>query len=555
MGLFDDIVPPDVAAGGYRPLRITVRPKGVEPPASPQPDEMPADAGFAPNQVEPWNTEGPVGKTAPSSRSGLFDDIVAPAVRVRTAGLSFGDGDKIVRQVAAPGTSAFFHDDDSIAEPPAPRAVNGTPGHLTPLIGSPMPTNIDPPTGVPIEETSKLGLFSRSVEQYPVEADNAARAGELTRHKAAIESALSNIVPLRLQHPLPVEIASALMADHGLPLDEALDRATMRLHAEEGTAEVGKISDVIGKDAFDEAQRAPASPDLAQPAQGVGPDRTAAEEQARPDGEHAPGDRAAQGGEAAGGKTIGSEGAGSIDDRSQPGHEPASLVEREQLVEGLKFGKGEKVIAQAPAGKQTTMPSALDSSKDAAGDSGSGLMRDIESYLGNSAAALARIPRDLSKMAGDLVSGPVDFLQRAGPSLAGLGMSVPLLRVGTPRGQPIVNMGGAGAVAAPRAAAGGRNPFGIGPYAGESIPARSAARNFTRAERAEINRIGVKTGCHTCGTKNPGTKYGNFVLDHQTPSALNWEGAPQRLYPHCLACSDAQGLGIIRLLPRLRGPR
>ena len=27
------------------------------------------------------------------------------------------------------------------------------------------------------------------------------------------------------------------MADHGMPLDEALDRATMRLHAEEGTAD------------------------------------------------------------------------------------------------------------------------------------------------------------------------------------------------------------------------------------------------------------------------------------------------------------------------------
>src|SRR5882757_4240421 len=100
------------------------------------------------------------------------------------------------------------------------------------------------------------------------------------------------------------------MADQGMPLDEALDRTTMRLHAEEGTAEAGKISDVIGKDAFDEAQRAPASPDFAQPAPGVGQGGGATEGQARPDGEHAPGDSAPQGGEAAGGKTIGSEGAG-----------------------------------------------------------------------------------------------------------------------------------------------------------------------------------------------------------------------------------------------------
>jgi hypothetical protein len=44
-----------------------------------------------------------------------------------------------------------------------------------------------------------------------------------------------------------------------------------------------------------------------------------------------------------------------------------------------------------------------------------------------------------------------------------------------------------------------------------------------------------------------------FGGGRQTPSALNWEAAPQRLYPQCLSCSNAQGLGIIRLLPRLRG--
>ena len=66
----------------------------------------------------------------------------------------------------------------------------------------------------------------------------------VARHKAAIERALSATVPLRLQHPHAVEIAAGLMADHGMPLDEALDRATMRLHAEEGTAQAGKISDV-----------------------------------------------------------------------------------------------------------------------------------------------------------------------------------------------------------------------------------------------------------------------------------------------------------------------
>src|SRR5207244_2206286 len=43
------------------------------------------------------------------------------------------------------------------------------------------------------------------------------------KHKAAIERALSTTVPLRLQHPRAVEIASGLMADQGrsqLPTDQ-----------------------------------------------------------------------------------------------------------------------------------------------------------------------------------------------------------------------------------------------------------------------------------------------------------------------------------------------
>jgi RHS repeat-associated protein len=97
-----------------------------------------------------------------------------------------------------------------------------------------------------------------------------------------------------------------------------------------------------------------------------------------------------------------------------------------------------------------------------------------------------------------------------------------------------------------RAAA--RAAVGIGEHAGESIAARSAARDFTAAERANINKIGSKTGCHTCGTRTPGTKSGNFVPDHQPPSALNPEGAPQSLYPQCINCSRQQGLDIARQL-------
>jgi hypothetical protein len=83
--------------------------------------------------------------------------------------------------------------------------------------------------------------------------------------------------------------------------------------------------------------------------------------------------------------------------------------------------------------------------------------------------------------------------------------------------------------------------IGPGPFAGESVSARGPERNFTSREHEEINRIGEETGCHTCGTKNPGTTSGNFVVDHQLPTALNSLGRAQQLYPQCLTCSLRQG--------------
>jgi RHS repeat-associated protein len=80
-----------------------------------------------------------------------------------------------------------------------------------------------------------------------------------------------------------------------------------------------------------------------------------------------------------------------------------------------------------------------------------------------------------------------------------------------------------------------------GPNAGESIPARGPGRDFTPGEREAINEIGDRTGCHTCGATDPGTKSGNWVPDHQRPSRLNPDGDPQRLYPQCLNCSRTQG--------------
>jgi hypothetical protein len=93
----------------------------------------------------------------------------------------------------------------------------------------------------------------------------------------------------------------------------------------------------------------------------------------------------------------------------------------------------------------------------------------------------------------------------------------------------------------------GRMGIGPGPFAGESISARGPERDFTAAEHREINRIGSETGCNTCGTLDPLTPRGNFVIDHQPPSALNNTGLAQRLYPQCATCSARQGGNVTRL--------
>ena len=88
-----------------------------------------------------------------------------------------------------------------------------------------------------------------------------------------------------------------------------------------------------------------------------------------------------------------------------------------------------------------------------------------------------------------------------------------------------------------------------GPHADESIPARSPQPKFTREERTKMNDAGRKSGCHTCGSTDPGTRSGNFVPDHQPPSATR--PPAQRLYPHCINCSRAQGGAVRQLLSQL----
>ena len=53
--------------------------------------------------------------------------------------------------------------------------------------------------------------------------------------------------------------------------------------------------------------------------------------------------------------------------------------------------------------------------------------------------------------------------------------------------------------------------------------------------------MGEAHGCHTCGARTPGTKSGNWVGDHQPPTALNPEGKPQVYKPQCIECSRRQG--------------
>jgi hypothetical protein len=94
--------------------------------------------------------------------------------------------------------------------------------------------------------------------------------------------------------------------------------------------------------------------------------------------------------------------------------------------------------------------------------------------------------------------------------------------------------------------------YGIGPgrFACVSIPARGSARDATPGERYLNDRNGYTFGCHTCGTRDPGTGTGSFVLDHQIPIRMNLSDLAQRLFPQCIACSRAQGLWITRWLRR-----
>ncbi|MDY7078092.1 MAG: RHS repeat-associated core domain-containing protein [Chloroflexota bacterium] len=77
-----------------------------------------------------------------------------------------------------------------------------------------------------------------------------------------------------------------------------------------------------------------------------------------------------------------------------------------------------------------------------------------------------------------------------------------------------------------------------GAYARESIA--SSGSDVTRAESAQIQTLGNRWGCHTCGTRQPSGQYGTWVGDHMPPTSQAG-GMPQQLYPQCASCSARQG--------------
>ncbi len=90
-----------------------------------------------------------------------------------------------------------------------------------------------------------------------------------------------------------------------------------------------------------------------------------------------------------------------------------------------------------------------------------------------------------------------------------------------------------------------------GPNAGEGVPAST-----TRArpdERVRVNEEGNARGCHSCGAPTPGTESGNWIPDHQPPTAL-LPPSPlmQQLFPHCATCSARQGGAVRQELLRRR---
>ncbi|CDJ31250.1 Chromosome III, complete sequence, related [Eimeria mitis] len=103
-----------------------------------------------------------------------------------------------------------------------------------------------------------------------------------------------------------------------------------------------------------------------------------------------------------------------------------------------------------------------------------------------------------------------------------------------------------------------------GAFSERSLSLSASTVYASDTERRLIKKVGLRFGCHTCGTRSRSTRW---VADHQPPTAqvLNYErtalgwalGAlrrllggskywPQRLYPHCESCSLKQAVAVRR---------
>lgn len=163
--------------------------------------------------------------------------------------------------------------------------------------------------------------------------------------------------------------------------------------------------------------------------------------------------------------------------------------------------------------------------------------------------------QDAAVVAGELAKGTADLMRvgaatgeafESGNGLGGALFTDSLRAVGlfaAISGGVSAGLRAAGVTGTEAAAAGEVTTLKPGPFASDSIPARGPGRSFNAGERAWADEVGV---CHTCGTTNPGTKSGHFVLDHQPPSALVSPGTAQRLYPQCLQCSFPRQANEVR---------
>lgn len=91
----------------------------------------------------------------------------------------------------------------------------------------------------------------------------------------------------------------------------------------------------------------------------------------------------------------------------------------------------------------------------------------------------------------------------------------------------------------------------FGPFAAERTDGPGPFTRPSARQRAELQRIGEQFGCHTCGARNPGTRSGAWIFDHQVPSALGGLNAGRWGVPHCALCSRRSG-GYIRWILRYR---